>query len=340
MILADYRMPRDERHRVPRTGHGHLPGRPAGAADRLRRHRCGHRRDQRRGPRLLPAQALGPARGEALPGGGLRCWRPGWRRITGRCPRLKVVGHRWSARSSEVREFLARNQVPYRWYPSDETGGPAAARRGRRGRAAAAGGDHAGRRGAGGTRGPGAGGPGGAGDHAVGRLLRPRGHRRRPGRPGRGRLRRLGRAADRAGRADRDRRPGRARVPGSRTTSASPTGCPGRSSPTGPGGRRPSSARSCSPPARWPAWRSTARPGRSGSPTAPRSTRTPSSSPPGWPTGSSTAPGLADLTGRGVYYGSALTEATGCAGPRCLHRRRGQLGRPGGGVPVPAAPGR
>jgi thioredoxin reductase (NADPH) len=34
-------------------------------------------------------------------------------------PETKVVGHRWSARSSEVREFLARNQVPYRWYPSD-----------------------------------------------------------------------------------------------------------------------------------------------------------------------------------------------------------------------------
>jgi thioredoxin reductase (NADPH) len=32
----------------------------------------------------------------------------------------KVVGHRWSQRSSEVREFLARNQVPYRWYLSDE----------------------------------------------------------------------------------------------------------------------------------------------------------------------------------------------------------------------------
>ena len=26
-----------------------------------------------------------------------------------------VVGHRWSARSYELREFLARNQVPYRW---------------------------------------------------------------------------------------------------------------------------------------------------------------------------------------------------------------------------------
>lgn len=31
----------------------------------------------------------------------------------------KVVGHRWSARSSALREFLARNQVPYRWFTSD-----------------------------------------------------------------------------------------------------------------------------------------------------------------------------------------------------------------------------
>ena len=38
-------------------------------------------------------------------------------------PETKVVGHRWSSRSSEVREFLARNQVPYRWYASDEPEG-------------------------------------------------------------------------------------------------------------------------------------------------------------------------------------------------------------------------
>ncbi len=38
-------------------------------------------------------------------------------------PETKVVGHHWSARSSEVREFLARNQVPYRWYASDEPEG-------------------------------------------------------------------------------------------------------------------------------------------------------------------------------------------------------------------------
>jgi thioredoxin reductase (NADPH) len=38
-------------------------------------------------------------------------------------PETKIIGHRWSARSSEVREFLARNQVPYRWFPSDEPEG-------------------------------------------------------------------------------------------------------------------------------------------------------------------------------------------------------------------------
>ena len=35
----------------------------------------------------------------------------------------KVVGHRWSARSSEVREFLARNQVAYRWFESEAPDG-------------------------------------------------------------------------------------------------------------------------------------------------------------------------------------------------------------------------
>jgi thioredoxin reductase (NADPH) len=38
-------------------------------------------------------------------------------------PELKVIGHRWSARSSDVREFLARNQVPYRWYTTDQPEG-------------------------------------------------------------------------------------------------------------------------------------------------------------------------------------------------------------------------
>ncbi|NEB65005.1 FAD-dependent oxidoreductase [Streptomyces diastaticus] len=50
----------------------------------------------------------------------LQAWRTGDHRPV---PSTKVVGHRWSARSSEVREFLARNQVPYRWYSSDEPEG-------------------------------------------------------------------------------------------------------------------------------------------------------------------------------------------------------------------------
>ena len=35
----------------------------------------------------------------------------------------QVVGHRWSARSHEVRDFLARNSVSYRWLAADEPEG-------------------------------------------------------------------------------------------------------------------------------------------------------------------------------------------------------------------------
>jgi len=38
-------------------------------------------------------------------------------------PETQVVGHRWSARSNEVRDFLARNGVPYRWWSSEEPEG-------------------------------------------------------------------------------------------------------------------------------------------------------------------------------------------------------------------------
>jgi thioredoxin reductase (NADPH) len=36
---------------------------------------------------------------------------------------IKVVGHRWSQQSYRVRDFLARNSVPYRWYSVDEAEG-------------------------------------------------------------------------------------------------------------------------------------------------------------------------------------------------------------------------
>jgi thioredoxin reductase (NADPH) len=36
---------------------------------------------------------------------------------------IRVVGHRWSAESFAARDFLARNSVPYRWYSVDEPEG-------------------------------------------------------------------------------------------------------------------------------------------------------------------------------------------------------------------------
>ena len=50
----------------------------------------------------------------------LRDWQKQERRLVGEA---KLVGHRWSAPSAELRDFLARNQVPYRWYASDSDEG-------------------------------------------------------------------------------------------------------------------------------------------------------------------------------------------------------------------------
>ncbi len=33
---------------------------------------------------------------------------------------IRVIGHRWSARSYELRDFLARNSVPFRWYLAED----------------------------------------------------------------------------------------------------------------------------------------------------------------------------------------------------------------------------
>jgi thioredoxin reductase (NADPH) len=47
-----------------------------------------------------------------------------WRREDRKPVReAKLVGHRWSAPSAQLRDFLARNQVPYRWYSSDTAEG-------------------------------------------------------------------------------------------------------------------------------------------------------------------------------------------------------------------------
>ena len=47
-----------------------------------------------------------------------------WRAAGDRAiPHTKIIGHPWNARSSEVREFLARNRLYYSWFRSDEPRG-------------------------------------------------------------------------------------------------------------------------------------------------------------------------------------------------------------------------
>ncbi len=46
----------------------------------------------------------------------LRAWRKEDRRPV---KEAKLIGHRWSAPSADLRDFLARNAVPYRWFASD-----------------------------------------------------------------------------------------------------------------------------------------------------------------------------------------------------------------------------
>ena len=100
----------DERDRVPRGGDGPVPARPPRAADRVRGHRRGDRRHQRRRPRPLPAQAVEPAGGEAVPGGGHAAGgvarprlsratsRPGWSGTAGRRRRSRSATS-WPATS-------------------------------------------------------------------------------------------------------------------------------------------------------------------------------------------------------------------------------------------------
>ncbi len=50
----------------------------------------------------------------------LESWKRDKRRSI---PETKIIGHRWNARSYEVRDFLARNQLPYKWFFADQPDG-------------------------------------------------------------------------------------------------------------------------------------------------------------------------------------------------------------------------
>ena len=229
VLLADHRMPRDDRHRVPRAGDGRLS----------------------RGARrvLLTAYADTEAAIQAINDVDLdyyllKPWDPpeeklypvvddllddvAARRDHGRCRETQVVGHRWSARS------LRGARLPGPQPRARTAGSTSTSPRARRlldgGRASTTRAlplvITAGRRRAGRAR-PTPSSPtrSGCAPRPADGLLRPGGRRRRPGRARRGRLRRLGGCARCWSSARRPAgRPARARA--SRTTSASPTASP------------------------------------------------------------------------------------------------------------------
>ena len=189
------------------------------------------------------------AGGEALPGGGHPAGD------------LAGLGPPRGARDQGDRSPLVRPVVGGARVPGPQpgalplvrlrrAGGQAAAGGGRRGRAHAARGDHAGARCPGRAVRRGTGRPGGPGHHAIGRLLRPHRHWRRPGRPRRGRLRGVRGPADRAGGAHRDRRAGRPELPDRELPGFPGRGVRRAAHHARPSARPPSSARRCSPPAR------------------------------------------------------------------------------------------
>ena len=132
----------------------------------------------------------------------------------------------------------------------------------------------------------------------------------------------------------------RVRARGSRTISGSPTASPEPSSRTGLAGRRTSSAPRSSPPATSSVSTCGPRHGPCASTTATRSSPTPSCWPPGISYRKLDVPGADGLTGRRRVLRFDGHRGAGVRGRRGLHRRRRQLGRPGGSVPRPPRPAR
>ena len=114
---------RDERRRVPREGDGHRPARPPRAAHRLCRHRRrdpGHQRGRRR---PLPAQAVGAAGREALPGRRRADRDLAQRSATAPSRRRRCSATAGRPSRSPPATSWPATPCPYRWYNIEEPDG-------------------------------------------------------------------------------------------------------------------------------------------------------------------------------------------------------------------------
>ena len=132
----------DDRHRIPRTGDGPVPGGATGAADRLRRHATPPSTRSTSSTSTTTCSSRGTHRRRSSTRSSTRCWTPGKRRPSDPIPHTKVVGHRWSARSWQVRDFLARNGLLLHLVHGRRAGRRATPAGRRRGRPAATGRHH------------------------------------------------------------------------------------------------------------------------------------------------------------------------------------------------------
>ena len=119
LFLVDQRMPAMTGVEFLNEARKVHPEAKQGAADRVRRHRGRDRQHQPGRAGSLPDEAVGSARAEALPRarraarglGARRCAPPGTASASS--------GTLWSSGSHEAKDFLARNRIPYRWLDLD-----------------------------------------------------------------------------------------------------------------------------------------------------------------------------------------------------------------------------
>ena len=97
-----------------------IPDAMRGAAHRLRRHRRGDRRHQRGRAPSLPDEAVGSARGAALPGARRPARGVGGAGARRRSRAFASRARAGRRRATTAREFLSRNQVPYQWIDIDQ----------------------------------------------------------------------------------------------------------------------------------------------------------------------------------------------------------------------------